>query len=57
MNPEWLAPLGNFATIFLAVVLTPAILFLLKVVWDIKTNDLPHIYRELQKLNGKHEED
>ena len=53
MTPQLLESLGDLAIVFIALVFTPCILFLLRVVWQIKTNDLPHIYRELQRLNGE----
>ena len=46
---QLLAALGDLALI----VLLPAVIIMARILWGIKTNDLPHIHEELVKLGGK----
>ncbi len=46
---QLLAAAGDVALI----VLLPAVIVVARVLWDIKTNDLPHIHEELVRLGGK----
>ena len=44
-----LAAVGDLSLI----VLLPAVIIMARILWDIKTNDLPHILIELVRLGGK----
>jgi len=46
---QLLAAFGDLALI----VLLPVIIIMAKILWAIKTNDLPHIHEELIRLGGK----
>lgn len=46
---QLLAAVGDVALI----VLLPAVIVMARILWDIKTNDLPHIHEELVKLGRK----
>ena len=45
-----LSALGDLSAVFLAVVLTPAVVWIGWVVWQIKTNDLHHIEQDIALL-------
>ncbi len=44
-----LSAVGDLALI----VLLPVIVVMARILWDIKTNDLPHIHEELVRIAGK----
>lgn len=45
-----LSALGDLSVVFLAAVLTPAVLWIAHTVYKIKTNDLPHIEKDIALL-------
>ena len=53
MNPITLSALGDLSIVFLTVVVIPTLLWLLRLTWKVANNDLPHIYRVLQRLADK----